>query len=151
MSKLIYFFSIRKFGSLTRVRSQRGTELKGSVQSFLKRSSIQNIESRPYHPQSQGKHDRSHGTWKNQKETWYVKWLTWYNSFINKLINHGCIDNKRNDKSITPKTTSTFANSIKHLLECKLWYLIHFLNDYRLISQLVEWNNLCDMPCYTSD
>ena len=40
-------------------------------------------------------------------------------------------------KALPSRTTSTFANSIKHLLECKLWYLIHFLNDYRLISQLV--------------
>ena len=27
---------------------------------------IQNIESRPYHPQSQGKIERSHGTWKTK-------------------------------------------------------------------------------------
>ena len=40
-------------------------------------------------------------------------------------------------KALPRRTTSTFENSIKHLLECKLWYLIHFLNDYRLISQLV--------------
>ena len=57
--------------------------------------------------------------------------------FINKLINHECIDNKRNFKSSTPQDTSTFTNSMKHLTECKLLYLIHFLNDYRLISQLV--------------
>ena len=40
-------------------------------------------------------------------------------------------------KALPRRTTSTFANSLKHLLECKLWYLIHFLNDYCLISQLV--------------
>ena len=40
-------------------------------------------------------------------------------------------------KALPSRTMPTFANSIKHLLECKLWYLIHFLNDYRLISQLV--------------
>ena len=47
----------------------RGTEFKGTVNTFLKRSGIQNIESRPYHPQSKGKNERSHVTRKNQKET----------------------------------------------------------------------------------
>ena len=40
-------------------------------------------------------------------------------------------------KALPSRTTSTFVNSIKHLLECRLLYLIHFLNDYRLMSQLV--------------
>ena len=40
-------------------------------------------------------------------------------------------------KALPRMTTPTFANSIKHLRECKLWYLFHFLNDYNLISQLV--------------
>ena len=40
-------------------------------------------------------------------------------------------------KALPSRIRSIFANSIKHLLECKLWYLIHFLNAYRLISKLV--------------
>ena len=65
---IYYFFSIRIFGLLTRVQSDRGNEFKGAVETFMNRSDIQNIESRPYHLQSQGKNERSHGTWKNQKE-----------------------------------------------------------------------------------
>ena len=42
--------------------TKRGTEFKGAVKTFLKMCGIQNIESRPYHPQSQGKIERSHGT-----------------------------------------------------------------------------------------
>ena len=136
MSELIYFFSIRTFGPLTRVQSGRGTEFKGAVKTFLKRSGIQNTEYRSYHPQSQGKHERSHCTWKNQKETWYIKWLSWYNSFINKLMNHGCID-KRNFKNITPQDHVNICKFYK-TLERELWYLIHLLNAYRLISQLVR-------------
>ena len=46
-------------------------------------------------------------------------------------------------KVLPYRTMSTFANSIKHLLECKLWHLIHFLNNYRLISQLVViWSEI---------
>ena len=103
----------------------------------MKRNGIQNMESRPYHPQYQGKNERSHNTWKNQKETWYIKWRAWYNSFINKLINHECIDNMRNYKSITPQDHVNICKFHKTLLECKLWYLINFLNDYRLISELI--------------
>ena len=55
MSRLIYFFSIRTFGPPTRVQSDRETEFKGAVKNFLKECGIQNIESQPYHPQSQGK------------------------------------------------------------------------------------------------
>ena len=95
--------------------SDRGTEFKGAVNTFLKRSGIQNIESRPYHPQSKGKNERSHVTRKNQKETWYIKLRTWYNSFINKLINHECIDNKRNYKSITPHDHANICKFYKTL------------------------------------
>ena len=49
-----------------RVQSDRGTEFKGAVKTFLKMCGIQNIESRLYHPQSQGKIERSHGTWKTK-------------------------------------------------------------------------------------
>ena len=49
-----------------RVQSDRGTEFKGAVKTFLKMCGIQNIESWPYHPQSQGKIERSHGTWKTK-------------------------------------------------------------------------------------
>ena len=65
-SGLIYFFSKRTFGPPTRVQSDRGTEFKGAVKTFLKMCGIQNTESRPYHPQSQGKIERSHGTWKTK-------------------------------------------------------------------------------------
>ena len=71
MSWLIYFFSIRAFSPLTRVESDRRTEFKGGVKTFMNRSGIPNIESRPYYPQSQRKNERSHGKWKNQKETWH--------------------------------------------------------------------------------
>ena len=60
--------------------------------------------------------------------------------FINKLINHERIDNKFLKeilKALPRRITSTFTNSMKHLTECKLLYLIHFLDDYRLISQVV--------------
>ena len=84
----------------------------------------------------------------NQKENWYIKWCTWYNSFIKKLINHECIDNKRNYKSISSQHTSTFANFIKHLLECKL---IHFLNVYRLMFQLVAISSeITFVICYVT-
>ena len=66
---LLFHTSFPTFGPLTRVQSDRGTEFKGAVKTFVNRSGIQNIESRPYHPQSQGKNKRSYGTWKNQKET----------------------------------------------------------------------------------
>ena len=60
------FFSKITFGSPTRVQCDRGTEFKGAVKTFLKKCSIQNIESRPYHPQSQGKLEKSHGTWETK-------------------------------------------------------------------------------------
>ena len=59
-------FSIRTFGPPTRVQSDRGTEFKGAVKTFFKKCGIKNIESRPHHPQSQGKIERSHGTWKTK-------------------------------------------------------------------------------------
>ena len=55
MYYFIYFFSIKTFGRLTRAQSDRETQFKGAVETFLKRSGIQNIESRPYHSQCQGK------------------------------------------------------------------------------------------------
>ena len=113
--QIIYFFSIRTFGPLTRAQSDRGTEFKAAIKTFLKRSGIQNIESRPYHPQFQGTNERSHGTWKNQKETRYIKWRTWYYSFINKLINHERIDNKRNYESITPQDHISICKFYKTL------------------------------------
>ena len=69
-------------------------------------------------------------------------------------MNLGCID-KRNCKSITPQDHINICKFYK-TLECKLWYLIHFLNAYFLncislnYSENIEGNNLCDMPCYTS-
>ena len=152
MSELIYFFSKRTFGPLTRVQSDRGTEFKRAVKTFLKRSDIQNIESRPYHPQSQGKHERSHCTRKKQKETWYIKWLTWYNSFINKLMNLGCID-KSNYKSITPQDHVNISKFYKTLsVNCGIWFIfwmLIFWIAYLNYSENIEGNNLCDMPCYT--
>ena len=62
----MYFFSIRTFGPQSRAQSDRETEFKGAVKTFLKKCGIQNIESRPYHPQSQGKTERSHSTWKTK-------------------------------------------------------------------------------------
>ena len=66
MSGRIYFFPIRTFGPPTRVQSDRGTEFKGVVKTFLKKCGIQNIESQLYHSQSQGKIERSHGRWKTK-------------------------------------------------------------------------------------
>ena len=66
---LTFIFLIKTFGRLTRVQSDRETEFKGAVKTFSKRSEIQNIESRPYHSQCQGKNDRLHGSKENQKET----------------------------------------------------------------------------------
>ena len=62
----MFLFSIRTFGPPTRVQSDRGTEFKEAAKTFLKKCAIQNKESRPYHPQSQGKIERSHGTWKTK-------------------------------------------------------------------------------------
>ena len=43
-----------------RVQGDRGTQFKGAVKTFFKKCSIQNIESWPYHSQSQGKIEISH-------------------------------------------------------------------------------------------
>ena len=51
-------------------------------------------------------------------------------------MNHECIYNKRNYKSITPQDHVNIFKFYK-TLECKLCYLIHFLNDFCLMSQLV--------------
>ena len=42
------------------VQGDRGTQFKGAVKTFFKKCSIQNIESWPYHSQSQGKIEISH-------------------------------------------------------------------------------------------
>ena len=52
---IIYIFSIRTFGPPTRIHSDRGTQFKGAVKTFLKKCGIQNIESWPHDRQSQGK------------------------------------------------------------------------------------------------
>ena len=72
MSWRIYFFSIRTFGPPTRVHSNRGSKFEGAVKSFLKKCVIQNIESRQYHPQCQGKLERSHDTWKTKEISFAV-------------------------------------------------------------------------------
>ena len=77
----------------------------------------------------------AHGKTKRRLD---IKWRTWYNSFINKLINQSVsIIRKRNYKSITLQDHVDICKFYRNLLECKLWYLIHFLNDYRIVYQLV--------------
>ena len=77
----------------------------------------------------------AHGKTKRRLD---IKWRTWYNSFINKLINQSVsIIRKRNYKSITLQDHVDICKFYRNLLECKLWFLIHFLNDYRLVYQLV--------------
>ena len=61
---LVFFHS--SYGPPKSVQSDQGTEFKGEVWKFLEWMGIKKAESRPRHPQSQGKIERSHATWKKK-------------------------------------------------------------------------------------
>ena len=59
-------YHFRLIGPHTRFQTDRDTEFQGAVKLFFKRCGIQQIASRVYHPQAQGKIERSHGTLKKK-------------------------------------------------------------------------------------
>ena len=66
---LTYILFYHKNNLSTNENPDRGTKFKGAIKFVLKRSGFQNIESQPYHPQSQEnkmKHCMAHGKTKGR-------------------------------------------------------------------------------------